>query len=109
MVPEKAGVYIISTSQEVDHSFVVKYVGQAANLRERTNEHWSKKEPNKELKEHIAEKYIMKFNYSEIESKSDRDGMELYIRELYDPPFNHNRPAGTTAIVCTVPDVRKHI
>ena len=108
-VPEKAGIYIISTRQEYDHFYEVKYVSQTTNLRERANEHWSKKEPSKELKDHIAEKYIMKFNYTEIESKAERDGMELYIRQLYDPPFNHSPPAGKTPVVCTVPDVRKHI
>ena len=106
-VPEKAGIYIISTRQEVDKAYEVKYVGQAENLRTRANDHWSKKEPNQELREHIAEDYIMKFNYSEIDSKSDRDGMELYMHQIYDPPYNRKTPPGETVVKCTLPGVRK--
>ena len=102
-VPERAGIYIISTVQDADNEYEVKYVGQANNLREHAKEHFSKKEQNKELKEHIDQKYMMKFNYSEVDSQSDRDGMELYMYELYAPPFNHNTPPGETVISCTVP------
>ena len=106
-VPEKPGIYIISTMQEVDHAFEAKYVGQADNLRARAMEHWSKNETNTKLKEHIAEKYIMKFNYSEIASQSDRDGMELYIYNKLNPPFNENIPPGESVVKCTLPGVRK--
>ena len=107
-VPEKAGIYIISTRQDNDHQFEVKYVGQADNLHSRASEHWSKNEKNRELKDHIAHKYIMKFNYSEVESKQDRDGMELYIYQIFDPPLNRNSPPGKIPVSCTVPGVRKH-
>ena len=107
-VPEKAGIYIISTRQETDHEYEAKYVGQADNLQARAKEHWSKKEKNKELKAHIAERYVMKFNYSIIESRLDREGMELYLYKIFDPPLNQNSPRGKTAVKCTLPDVRKH-
>ena len=107
-VPEKAGIYIISTKQVVDKAYEVKYVGQADNLRLRANDHWSKKETNEKLKEHIAEKYVMKFNYSEVDSKSDRIGMVLYMHEIYSPPFN--KPLlGEGVIKCTLPGVRKSL
>ena len=108
-VPEKPGIYIISTVQEVDHSYEAKYVGQAENLRARALDHWSKNEPNVKLREHIAEKYIMKLNYSEIESASDREGMVLYLRKLYDPPFNPGAIPEADIVKCTVPAVRKHL
>jgi len=107
-VPDKAGIYIISTRQEDDHQYEVKYVGQTDNLQNRVIEHWSKHEKNKKLKDHIAEKYVMKFNYSEVELKSTRDGMVLYMHKIFDPPFNHNVPPGEDIIKCTMPDVRKH-
>ena len=106
-VPKKAGIYIISTKQS-NHEYEVKYVGQAANLQDRVTEHWSKKEKNKELKQHIAEKFLMKFNYALLDSQAERDGMELYLYNLYQPQFNKERPSGKTAISCTVPAVKKH-
>ena len=108
-VPEKAGVYIISTRQEVDHAYEVKYVGQAENLRARAMVHWSKNELNKALKDHIAEDYVMKFNYSEVESADLRDGIELYMYNYYKPPFNQNPPRGEDIVKCKLPGVRKSL
>ena len=108
-VPERAGIYIISTNQKEDMEYEVKFVGQAENLRVRVNEHWSKNEKNEELKAHIAEKYMMKFNYSEVDSRTDRDGMVLYLHKLYDPPFNTGNLPEADIIKCTVPAVRKHL
>ena len=106
-VPERPGIYIISTRQETDHEYEVKYVGQADNLLARVKEHWSKKEKNPGLKSHIAEKYIMKFNFSIVNSKPEREGMELYLYEIFKPPFNKKPSSAKTAINCTLPDVRK--
>ena len=106
-VPEKAGVYIISTRQETDHEYEVKYVGHADNLRTRVKEHWSKKEKNIELKTHIAQNYVMKFNYAEVASKSDREGIAQYMYEIFRPPFNRISPQGKTPIHCSLPAVRK--
>ena len=112
-IPEKAGIYILSTIQEVDQKYEVKYVGQADNLRLRAEEHWSKNESNKRLKDHLAEKYIMKFNYSLIESKEDREGMVLYLLKFFNPPFNtdfnKDSPPEKPVVKCTVPDVRKYL
>ncbi|MCL2093765.1 MAG: hypothetical protein FWH12_06155 [Treponema sp.] len=109
LVPEKPGIYIISTRQEVDHAYEVKYIGHADNLHERALLHWSKKEKNKELKEHIAEDYVMKFNYSEVESKADREGMLIYLHELFSPPFNTEPLPNQETVKCTIPGVRKYL
>ena len=106
-VPARPGIYIISTRQEVDHKYEVKYVGQGDNLRSCADHHWSKKEKNKALKDHIAEKYVMKFNYAEVPSKSEQAGMALYIRGLFKPPFNTPVPPKVKGMECTIPDVRK--
>ena len=106
-IPEKGGVYIISTMQ-ADHEYEAKYVGQTNNLRARAEEHWSKKEKNAKLREHIAEKYLMKFNYSEIDAGPQRDGVELYLFKILEPPFNQKAPAGKDPLSCTVPDIRKY-
>ena len=107
-IVQKPGIYIISTKQEATHTFEVKYVGQTTNLNASIKEHWSKKEKNKDLRTHIAEKYAMKINYAIVESPSDREGMELYLYDLFDPPFRFSRPSEKKAISCTVPAVRKH-
>ena len=107
-VPEKAGIYIISTRQENDHAYEVKYVGQTDNLRSRVSEHWSKKEKNKDLKAHISENFIMKLNYAEVASKPDREGMFQYMYDLFDPPYNGKLGSANAVVKCTLPEVRKH-
>ena len=106
-VPEKPGIYIISTQQEIDHEYEIKYVGHTDNLLNRVNQHWSQEETNKELKDHIAEDYIMKFNYSLVDSISGREGMVLYMYNHFKPPFNHTPPLESSIVKCTVPAVRK--
>ena len=108
-VPEKPGIYIISTQQEIDHEFEVKYIGHADNLFARANEHWSPKERNPVLKAHIEESYIMKFNYSLVESDEEREGMVSYLHTKLQPPFNKAPNDGIEMIKCTVPAVRKQI
>ena len=108
-VPEKPGIYIISTQQEIDHEYEVKYVGHAENLRKRALEHWSKNESNIRLKDHIAEEYIMKLNYSEVEDLEDREGMVLYIYNYYNPPLNIEAPPERPIVRCMMPAVRKYL
>ena len=107
-VPEKAGVYIISTLQKSDDKYEVKYVGQASNLKERAQQHWSKNEQNVELKNHIANGYAMKFSYAELSSQSDRDGVELFLFKHFDPIYNKCTPSAKTPMACNLPEVRKH-
>ena len=108
-VPERAGIYVISTLQKTDNSYEVKYVGQADNLYARAKEHWSKNEKNERLRKHIAEKYLMKFCFAQVSSQTDRDGLELYLYNLFDPLFNHDSPPAETVIKCHhLPMVRKH-
>lgn len=107
-VSEKAGVYIISTKQEVDGQYEVKYVGQASNLKERAQQHWSKNEQNIELKNHIAKGYAMKFSYAELPFQSERDGVELFLFKHFDPVYNKCTPSAKTSLSCDLPEVRKH-
>lgn len=108
IVPEEAGIYVISTLQTFDNEYEVKYVGQASDLRARAKKHWSKNEENKALKAHLKKRYIIKFSYAEVSMEENRDGMELFLYQTYDPPFNTNSPPGKTAIACTLPKARKH-
>ena len=107
-LPEVPGVYIISTLQRADDHYEVKYVGQAENLQARAKEHWSKHETNESLKKHIHEKFAMKFSFLKVGSKEERDGLELYLYNTFDPLLNHRKPPGETPIKCDLPMVRKH-
>ena len=106
-VPEKAGVYIISTLQKIDYKYEVKYVGQASNLKERAQQHWSKNEQNTGLKNHIANGYAMKFSYAELPSQSERDGVELFLFKYFAPEYNKCTPPAKTSLMCDLPEVRK--
>ena len=106
-VSEKAGVYIISTKQAVDGQYEVKYVGQASNLKERAQQHWSKNEQNTELKNHIANGYAMKFSYAELASQYERDGVELFLFKYFNPVYNKCTPPAKTSLTCDLPEVRK--
>ncbi|MCL2069861.1 MAG: hypothetical protein FWH19_02605 [Treponema sp.] len=108
-MPDKPGVYIISTRQELDHEYEAKFIGQAANLRARAEEHWSRKEQNKELKEHISKHYLMKFNYAVVETPAERNGMVSYMLDVFQPQYNAGSFRPDVVIVkCTVPSVRKY-
>ena len=107
-IPAAAGIYLISTLQD-DDQYEVKYVGQASDLRNRAKEHFSKEEKNKELKDHIAKKYVMKFTFSEVSSQLERDGMELYLYQYFNPPYNEKAPPGKTVIKCSsLPRIKKY-
>lgn len=105
-VPNKAGVYIISTKQ-TDDTFIVKYVGKASDLKSRADQHWSENEENKELKHHIAQGYYTKFSYAQVGVEEDRSGIELYLYNLYNPKYNKNSPSAKKEIEVNTPIVRK--
>jgi len=105
-VPEKPGVYVISTLQKEDDKYEVKYVGKAANLHERANQHWSDSEENESLKKHIQKGYSMKFSFAEVSAEKDRDGIESFLYSTYLPIFNDQEPQ-SSPIVINLPDVRK--
>jgi excinuclease UvrABC nuclease subunit len=104
--PDKAGVYIISTRQKADKQYEVKYVGQASDLKARANEHWSENETNEELKEHIAKGFAMKFSYAEVGKQADRDKVEKFLYDHFNPIYNIISPPGETSEECNLPEVR---
>lgn len=106
-VSEKAGVYIISTKQKSDNKYEVKYIGQAQNLKSRGTYHFSDNETNKQLKQHIANNYYMKFSYAEVSVQQDRDGIELFLFNKFEPIYNNNTPPASIESPCSLPDVRK--
>ena len=95
-VPEDAGVYKISVSQQ-DDTLKVHYVGQAENLQKRLKEHLNvDSEKNKCLAEHLS-KYSCSYKFALVSRQEDRDAAEkaLYIHykpECNDPDAIPNAP-----------------
>jgi len=87
-VPESAGVYKISVSQQ-DKTLKVHYVGQAENLRKRLKEHLdTANEQNECLVEHI-EKYACSYNFALISRQEDRNVAERALYIHYKPDCNN--------------------
>lgn len=86
-VPESAGVYKISVSQQ-DKTLKVHYVGQAENLRKRLKEHLdTTNEQNKCLVEHI-ERYTCSYKFALVSRQGDRDAAERALYIHYKPECN---------------------
>lgn len=94
--PDKDGVYALCTLQK-DNTYRVRYVGQG-NIRERLLYHLSEQETNLELKQHIAQKYVMKAYYAVVNSQNSRDSIELFLYKHFLPKFNKNTPPAKTAM-----------
>lgn len=107
VIPEKSGVYIISTLQKVDNKYAVNYVGQSKNLHERIVKHFSPSEENEQLKKHLAMRYGTKVNWAYVD-ESQLDGVEHFLCRCFKNLFNKNTPPGEKNIECNLPDVRSY-
>ena len=86
-VPENAGVYKISVSQQ-DGTLKVHYVGQSENLQERLKEHLEiSNEQNKYLAKHIS-KYSCSYKFALVSKQEDRDAAERALYMHYKPECN---------------------
>lgn len=81
-VPEKDGVYELVVKQASDGNYERRYVGQAADLRERFLRHLAPSEQNECIKAYLA-KYACAFDYALVGTRDDRLDAE---RALY---FKH--------------------
>lgn len=93
--PDKNGVYMLCTKQQ-GGGYKVRYVGQG-NIKERLLCHLSDNDTNKDLCAHIK-KYKMKASYAEVGKQEDRDGIELFLYEKFNPKYNHIKPPGNKVI-----------
>lgn len=83
--PTSAGVYMIRCHRKEGNP-VVRYVGQAKNLRDRLADHLSGSEPNKKLVEH--RKHEQDYTWVELARQADRDSEESAKIEKYKPECN---------------------
>lgn len=88
--PDINGIYALCTLQG-NGIYKVRYVGQG-NIKDRLKYHLSDEEDNKELKDHIAKGYMMKASYAEVSKKSDRDKIELFLYNYFNPKYNNIKP-----------------
>ena len=87
-VPEEAGVYKISVSQQ-DGTLKVHYVGQSENLQKRLKEHLDiENEQNECLARHIS-KYSCSYKFALVPKQEDRDAVERALYIHYRPECNN--------------------
>ena len=87
--PDKNGIYALCTMQD-NGEYKVRYVGQG-NIRERLLCHLSDDDPNKELREH-TKKYKMKASYAVVPDPYNRNAIELFLYNTFNPRYNKVQP-----------------
>jgi excinuclease UvrABC nuclease subunit len=93
-VPEKEkGVYEYFVRLKNDGRKMI-YVGEADDLRERSEQHVGENETNKCLKEKL-EKKAWDFRYALVPLKADRQDAELVLYNKHKPECNINEPSGS--------------
>ena len=92
-VTTSAGVYLLWVQLKSD-KWKCYYVGQAQNLEERLLAHISSNEPNNCIKENVS-KYISGYELAKVGKQSDRDGIEKFLYDQFNPECNKSDPGGT--------------
>ncbi len=88
--PTSGGIYLLCTKRQ-DGDWVPFYVGKSDNLEKRLKDHLNPDEPNACIKRKVANSgYI----YARVDSQTDRDGIEKYLYDIYDPDCNEKDPGG---------------
>lgn len=96
-VPTEAGVYLLWVKLKND-KWSCFYVGQTVDLEDRLLDHLSTGEENKCLRKHVKE-YVCGFEYAKIARQTDRDGVEKYLYDHYQPECNEVDPGGKPIVV----------
>lgn len=86
-LPTFAGVYKLSTHNTQTDRYTPFYVGQADNIKSRTQQHNNENEPNKCIKSKF-EKFAIYINYASVTNKADRDATEVALYNHYKPECN---------------------
>ena len=85
--PTNAGVYKIGVKLK-NGNIRVCYVGQANDLERRLREHLDLDNEQNECLVEQLKKYITKFSFAKVSTKSDRDGAEKALYTHYGPECN---------------------
>jgi Nuclease subunit of the excinuclease complex len=98
---EKAGIYLLWVKLK-DDKWRCFYVGQADNLKTRLLQHLSDTEKNECIKTHVN-KHVCGFEYALVGKQADRDGIEKYLYEYYNPECNKISPPDVEPIEVNLP------
>ncbi len=90
VAPESAGVYLLWVQLKTE-KWKCFYAGQASNLKSRLLEHLSINEENKCIKTNVNN-YICGFEFAKVAIQNDRDGIERYLIDYYNPECNNYVP-----------------
>jgi hypothetical protein len=103
--PPNPGVYIL-WKKIAKYEWACFYIGQAQNLVHQLLDHTSSVETNRYLKETITTS-ICGFQYATIMKQPDRDAIEQFLFEKYQPECNFQDPGGIPAMV-NLPRAPRH-
>ncbi len=92
LAEKHGGNYIILVKLK-NENYRPIYVGKADNLQQRLLDHFSKKEPNPCLKEHM-EKYTLGMRFCYVDSEDDRKNVEHTLYNHYSHECNEKEPEG---------------
>ena len=95
--PPSPGVFIL-WKKVAKYEWACFYVGQARNLVSKLIDHLSSTESNRYLKETISTA-LCGFQFSSISKQPDRDSIEQFLFEKYQPECNVQDPGGIPALV----------
>ena len=90
--PSSAGVYLLLVKLKKG-GWKYFYVGKTQDLKKRLLEHLSISEDNKCIKKKVTNKYCG-FIYAIVSKSTDRDGIEKFLYDYYNPECNENDPGG---------------
>ena len=96
-VPKQAGIYLLWVKLKTE-KWMCSYVGQAENLQERLLSHCSQDEQNDCIKNNV-QNYISGYEFAEVPKQSDRDAIEKFLYDYYQPECNKQDPGGTPMLV----------
>lgn len=93
-LPERGGVYELLVKQ-TDGTWLRRYVGKGASIKERFGAHLLPSESNACLRRHLSGKLTVQFRYALIPSPADRADAEQALWDRYQHNCNQVRPAGS--------------
>lgn len=97
-VPRAAGIYLLWVKLTESNKWKCFYVGQASNLEQRLLDHLSESEENECIKTKVSIK-VCGFEYTEVSTQNERDGIEKFLYDKYNPKCNQIDPGGTPIVV----------
>jgi len=86
-VPIESGVYLLWEKLAESNKWLCFYVGKTKGLEKRLLEHLSDNEDNDCIKKKVAEK-VCGFEYAKVANQNERDGIEKFLYDHYNPSCN---------------------